>query len=671
MTADEPGPQSGDVPNSPVSSSVAEAPDRVAPRAVSVSTHGKKDDNDDDDDVQFVSCISLHKEIECPKSSQLPLDGNQPSESAPKETPSTVASPLPQVSKQGSTEVSQQHKSDDIGHDESRTISERSEPSPKSAASADCTPNTKPSPSSPLLDSNSGAVLSGPLDSQKASSTPWTDFLYADQPETMSQGWRPVCFGDPPAAKGNRREECEDPALQSSHIPQVSPKTVHHMAASDLRDSSSGSASPAIIGSPRMGDAPQVTGLNDSMGNMWPNFAHSPRHHTGGIPGAQQVAPRSMNLTQDKTTWPMVSSYPQGSNNDWNALRPGLNGPSPTQTSRMPMNYVQSLANYSHFAATQSATGFKSIQKNKNQILAQDHTDPPFSPLTVSQNSLALYMNPASEMPSTFSRTPHDPHPIQAKASWMASKESTAANSNTESSNILRRPSLYSIPPWPARNPGTFTPFYSLSVPPNYVASDYPSITTRDASTARRNAYSPFYPGDDTRTRMLNNCQQNSIRNATSTGLGIGPPTGSATENSSDQLPRKRARHEYSPNLVVDIAETCQELFPFAEVAARHNKPIQRVIDTFSAIIQIPLLRNAEDRRRHGSLGKRRMREYRDAKKAMEKAHEAERRTQLPARRSSAGYVIERVKEPLANAAGHLKPTVLNRSREAQSDSGP
>jgi hypothetical protein len=71
---------------------------------------------------------------------------------------------------------------------------------------------------------------------------------------------------------------------------------------------------------------------------------------------------------------------------------------------------------------------------------------------------------------------------------------------------------------------------------------------------------------------------------------------------------------------IVDIAETCQENFPFAAVAERHQVPIQRVFDTFSAIIQLPLLRSASDDRRHGSLGKRRMSEFKDAKKAMEMA---------------------------------------------------
>ena len=87
-------------------------------------------------------------------------------------------------------------------------------------------------------------------------------------------------------------------------------------------------------------------------------------------------------------------------------------------------------------------------------------------------------------------------------------------------------------------------------------------------------------------------------------------------------------------NRVVDIAETCQDLFPFAEVAERHGVPTKKVFDTFSAIIQLPLLRNADDRRRHGSLGKTRLKEYRDANKAMERAQEAERKAQMKAMRA-------------------------------------
>ncbi|KAH8165262.1 hypothetical protein CIB48_g2967 [Xylaria polymorpha] len=70
-----------------------------------------------------------------------------------------------------------------------------------------------------------------------------------------------------------------------------------------------------------------------------------------------------------------------------------------------------------------------------------------------------------------------------------------------------------------------------------------------------------------------------------------------------------------SPNLIVDVAETCQEKFPFEEVAKRHNVPVDKVFDVFAAIIQVPLLRCPTDRRRAGRLATARIKEYNKAKK--------------------------------------------------------
>ncbi|KAI1157851.1 hypothetical protein F5B18DRAFT_137934 [Nemania serpens] len=69
-----------------------------------------------------------------------------------------------------------------------------------------------------------------------------------------------------------------------------------------------------------------------------------------------------------------------------------------------------------------------------------------------------------------------------------------------------------------------------------------------------------------------------------------------------------------SPNLIVDVAETCQEKFPFEEVAKRHNVPVDKVFDVFAAIIQVPLLRCPTDRRRQGKLATARIKEYNKAK---------------------------------------------------------
>lgn len=86
-----------------------------------------------------------------------------------------------------------------------------------------------------------------------------------------------------------------------------------------------------------------------------------------------------------------------------------------------------------------------------------------------------------------------------------------------------------------------------------------------------------------------------------------------------------------SPNLIVDIAETCEEVFPWDEVARRHGVPRQKVVDTFSAIIQLPLLRCTTDRKRHGKLATSRLREYTKAKKDAEAGKPA---TATPAART-------------------------------------
>jgi len=126
---------------------------------------------------------------------------------------------------------------------------------------------------------------------------------------------------------------------------------------------------------------------------------------------------------------------------------------------------------------------------------------------------------------------------------------------------------------------------------------------------------------------------------------------------------------------IVDIAETCQEVFPFAEVAERHRVALQKVFDTFSAIIQLPLLRNADDRRRHGSLGKRRVKEYRDAKKAMERAQEAERKAEMKAMRAKVDEAtkkgqVQAQPSGTVNANGLLKAAIMNNAGKSQGTSG-
>lgn len=64
------------------------------------------------------------------------------------------------------------------------------------------------------------------------------------------------------------------------------------------------------------------------------------------------------------------------------------------------------------------------------------------------------------------------------------------------------------------------------------------------------------------------------------------------------------------------MAETVEEIFPFEEVARRHGVLQRKVVEALAAVVQLPLLKCATDKRRAGKLGSERMKEYREARKA-------------------------------------------------------
>lgn len=86
------------------------------------------------------------------------------------------------------------------------------------------------------------------------------------------------------------------------------------------------------------------------------------------------------------------------------------------------------------------------------------------------------------------------------------------------------------------------------------------------------------------------------------------------------QMPTPPPPQKRSPNLIVDIAETCEELFPWDQVAERHGVPRQKVVETFAAIIQLPLLRCTTDKKRHGRLATNRLKDYTRSKNAIKTA---------------------------------------------------
>ncbi|TQN71790.1 hypothetical protein CSHISOI_03694 [Colletotrichum shisoi] len=91
-----------------------------------------------------------------------------------------------------------------------------------------------------------------------------------------------------------------------------------------------------------------------------------------------------------------------------------------------------------------------------------------------------------------------------------------------------------------------------------------------------------------------------------------------APASSKPQTSRISDTQLTTKHIVVDIADTCLDIFPFAEVAKRHNQPEQKVRDIFAAVIQVPLLRCPTDKRRAGKLGTARVKEFNQAKKEMQ-----------------------------------------------------
>ncbi|KAF7877356.1 hypothetical protein EAF04_001038 [Stromatinia cepivora] len=162
--------------------------------------------------------------------------------------------------------------------------------------------------------------------------------------------------------------------------------------------------------------------------------------------------------------------------------------------------------------------------------------------------------------------------------------------------DVRRRPSLYGVPAWPHSTGGNRASSIALGERQNQ---------KRDTEIS------------DSRTLHPNIPQQAKTVTSRTPNAALSSLQSPVPQPSKQQMPAPN----HSPNLIIDIAQTSQETFPFAAVAARHNKPIQKVFDTFSAIIQLPLLKQAADGRRHGPLGSERMRQYREAKRAMEKAN--------------------------------------------------
>lgn len=100
-------------------------------------------------------------------------------------------------------------------------------------------------------------------------------------------------------------------------------------------------------------------------------------------------------------------------------------------------------------------------------------------------------------------------------------------------------------------------------------------------------------------------------------------PTRPEPRTSPQQVspPRKFPHQEPSAgkHIIVDIADTAMEVFPFSKIAMRHNLSIDKVRNIFEAVVAVPFLRVPADKRRAGKIGQERVKGYLAAKKEMER----------------------------------------------------
>lgn len=92
---------------------------------------------------------------------------------------------------------------------------------------------------------------------------------------------------------------------------------------------------------------------------------------------------------------------------------------------------------------------------------------------------------------------------------------------------------------------------------------------------------------------------------------------------SPQQVPPQRKFPHREPSagkhIIVDIADTAMEVFPFSKIAKRHNVGIDQVRSIFEAVVAVPLLRMPADKRRAGKIGRERVKGYLAAKREIER----------------------------------------------------
>ena len=380
---------------------------------------------------------------------------------------------------------------------------------------------------------------------------PGLQAMWEESPRASpGKAWRPICF-DGNLAKRQRRDEPTEifatNSTNSSQFPQVSPKTGLSAISSSFRQSSYTPGYMDMLGSSSMEDMRGLTFPKHGMDTSWQRFGcrppmnidqpHNRLHCYSGTMFPDSSSP-SKTISSTAPCLPPQSSDTTSSQNPRSNMQSEWEI-SPTCIPHSPNGYSGDvpLSSFPKFWERQQQT---SVVPQSQSLLQSD-------PSTRSNIHLSSNRLPISKDPSYFWRTPRPSYLNEPRVAG----RNMLHNSLTRPADILRKPSLYKIPPWTSTS----------DTSPSDVAARKGSNSNRrcaDGSSgliSEQRSRSGFVtaptsrPFGPTQARQVENRHEEATVAMASNGHEEQSLKIPSAEVFDPNASRKRGRHEHSPNL--------------------------------------------------------------------------------------------------------------------------
>lgn len=397
------------------------------------------------------------------------------------EAAASTTSKTDHVLRRGSTGMDQRLKSYHLGEGEGKAVSVRSDSLPTAYAVGTISPiSPLPLPTS-LVPENP---------------QPWTNSKFGSQITNMAPGWRPVHFGGTQRPNSRQGEDPVELSLESysrNDPPLVSPKTISASIAYPIQDAFSALSYTDMLHSSGMPYGTEFEIPECSMADSRPQ-SHSP---------------------------PMTNtSSPFGFRSKTPLLPQGLNQ-SLSSTHHIPKGLLQS--------QLRQTTDLFTQRRGSDHVSSQNVTVPRDEEVPIYNNSRSF----PTQIPRQATKVPQS-------HSASSSSQMLPPDTNTRTPDVLRNPSLYTIPAWPSSTMQTL-PLTPLNNPKSH--TNLPSMVCRGYQIVNNGQFDSNpkrpYPNLQIQTPLTGSVSQYQVQLETSNG-------------NEDQPPRKKVRHRHAQNLYVN-----------------------------------------------------------------------------------------------------------------------